>query len=77
MKDYVVAWRRNQPKAEAGDLARQLRAVPGVTDVKLGPYGRVVISASSNAIAAVKEQLGAFCVIEPIIVHNPSKKPHE
>ncbi|MTI03030.1 hypothetical protein [Roseibium sp. RKSG952] len=74
MTDYVMAIRRERRGSEPADLTQQITNVPGVVNVTPGPSGRIVISASPAGIAEVKNRFGELCRIEPIILHDLSKK---
>ena len=74
MAVYVVAVKREWRAKIGSDWLDTLREAPGV---ELGGGGtlrpdarRVTVRVTDDGLAALRERLGAFCYIEPVILHE-------
>lgn len=70
-ESYVVAVRRDQRDSIPGDWLEQLGATKGISVVG-SSHGRAQITASKASLAKVREELGEYLHIEPVIPHYPS-----
>ena len=68
---YVVAVRRDQRDAVPDDWVDRLGATEGISVVG-SSYGRAQIVATKASLVKVREELGEFLHIEPVIPHYPS-----
>ncbi|MEO7653507.1 MAG: hypothetical protein ABIZ80_23865 [Bryobacteraceae bacterium] len=70
MDQYVIAVRRDARGSAPADWSESLKRIPGLEIRGAGNASRVQVEASPEAIASVRKKLGAFCHIEPAIVHK-------
>lgn len=70
---YIVAVRRSQRKLAPEDWLDRLRQTEGVSVVGES-YGRAQITADRQGLARVRDELGSFLLIEPLIRHYPSQR---
>ena len=74
MAVYVIAVKREWRAQVGSDWLDTLREAPGVEmrggeTVRLDAR-RVTVRATDDGLAALRERLGAFCYIEPVISHE-------
>lgn len=69
---YVVAIRRSQRQLAPEDWLDRLRSTEGVSVVG-SSSGRAQITADAQALARVRDELGTYLLIEPLIQHYPSE----
>lgn len=67
MKFVIAVKREHRGK---GVTANRVDQVPGVTIVGASNPDRVVVDASSEAVAELRRQLGSVFRIEPLIEHT-------
>lgn len=72
MSTYVIALKRDCRAKAPADWVQLVRSVPGVHLVGSENAPVVRIEATSEAVEQLRDQLGTFCNIEPIILHKPS-----
>ena len=75
MSQYAVAIRRERREQAPDDWKDQLAKVDGVAVVGDTTGRTVLIEASAEARARVRERLGDDCHIEPVIRHQPREDP--
>lgn len=68
---YVVAVRRSQRDSVPADWLDRLGAAEGVSVVG-SSHGRAQIVADQASVQKVREELGEYLHIEPVIPHYPS-----
>lgn len=72
MTTYIVAVKR-ECRAQAGaDWAEALRDVPGVEADVPGGARRARVRATDDGVRRLRERVGTYCHIEPVIEHAPS-----
>lgn len=66
---YVLAIKRERRDSAPPDWLERVQNVPGV-DVLGASAIRVTIEAEQTAIEELAEDIGSFCIIEPLISHH-------
>jgi hypothetical protein len=66
---YVVAVKRE--RRGQGVVASHAGQIPGVTVLGSTNPDRVLVDASTKAIAELRQRMGEFVWIEPLIEHTP------
>jgi len=80
---YIIAVKRERRAEVSADWTEALRDAPGVemADEGATPEGargerrRVTVRATEDGVEELRRRVGAFCYIEPLIVHGPSAEP--
>jgi len=68
---WIVAVRRDQRDLVPGDWLERVGSTPGVT--VLGAHGgRARIEADDEAVRRLRDELGRYLHIEPVIDHYPT-----
>lgn len=69
MSEYIVAVARDRRASAPSDWKVRVREVKGVK-IKRETPARLIIDASPPSIRQVREQVGIWCRIEPVIAHE-------
>lgn len=72
MPKYVLAVKRGKRGTAPDDWLERVRRVPGVKLEKSASADRAQIEARSDALPELREAVGEYCHIEPVIPHKRS-----
>lgn len=73
MNTYVIAVKREMRGTAPANWAESVTTVPGIVVCGDTDGPRIQVEATPEAIREIKERVGVFCHIEPLIEHYPSK----
>lgn len=77
MATYIVAIKRERRDEASPDWIDILRETPGVeitgTSDASPMTGRITLRATADGIEAVRERMGTYCHVEPVIEHDTSE----
>ncbi len=75
MTEYIVAVKRECRAQADPDWVRTLHDVPGVEVTASSAARRATVRATAAGVHELEARVGAFCHIEPVIVHGTHLPP--